>query len=149
VATIVNDVARSMPQIYTALDNRQANHQALVVDMKGMIYNHLVSILIDPGSNFSYVSPQTVQKYKLWQVKHVKSWMIQLATGTKIKVTKVIPTCQFIMNVLPTHATLNMLPLGSYDLLIDMDWLASHQTKLDCYTVIKKLWSVKMKNGER
>ena len=98
-----------------------------------MISNHLVSILIDPGSNLSYVSPQTVEKCKLQQVKHVKSWLVQLATGTKRKVTEVIPTCQFIMNGLPTQETLNMLPLGSYDLLIDMDWLDTHKTKLDYY----------------
>jgi hypothetical protein len=132
-ATTVNDVARSMPQIYAALDNRQDDHQASVVEMEGMISNHPVSILIDPGSNLSYVSPQTVEKCKLQQVKHVKSWLVQLATGTKRKVTEVIPACQFIMNGLPTRATLNMLPLGSYDLLIGMDWLASHKTKLDCY----------------
>jgi hypothetical protein len=50
-ATTVNDVARSMPQIYAALDNRQAHHQASVVELEGMISNHLVSILIDLGSN--------------------------------------------------------------------------------------------------
>jgi hypothetical protein len=61
-ATKINDVARSMPQIYAALDNRQAYHQDLVVDMEGMISNHLVSILIDPCSNLSYVSPEIVQK---------------------------------------------------------------------------------------
>jgi hypothetical protein len=132
-ATTVNDVARSMPQIYAALDNRQADHQASVVEMEGMITNHLVSILIDPGSNLSYVSPQTVEKCKLQQVKHAKSWLVQLATGTKRKVTKVIPACQFIMNGLSTQATLNILPLGSYDMLIGMDWLASHKSKLDCY----------------
>jgi hypothetical protein len=33
----------------------------------------------------------------------------------------------------PTQATLNVLPLGSYDLLIGMDWLAAHKAKLDCY----------------
>jgi hypothetical protein len=64
-ATTVNDVARSMPQIYAALDNRQVYHQALVVEMEGMISNHLVSILIDPGSNMSYVSPQNIEKCKL------------------------------------------------------------------------------------
>jgi hypothetical protein len=37
------------------------------------------------------------------------------------------------MNGLPTQATLNMLPLGYYDLLIGMDWLDAHKTKLDCY----------------
>jgi hypothetical protein len=132
-ATTVNDVARSMPQIYASLDNRQDDHQASVVEMEGMISNHLVSILIDPGSNLSYVSPQTVEKCKLQQVKHAKSWLVQLATGTKRKVTEVIPACQFILNGFPTQATLNMLPLGSYDLLIGMDWLASHKSKLDCY----------------
>jgi hypothetical protein len=33
----------------------------------------------------------------------------------------------------PTEETLNILPLGSYDLLIGMDWLATHKAILDCY----------------
>ena len=64
-ATIVNDVARSVLQIYAALDNNQADHQASVVEIEGMIFNHLVSVLIEPGSNFSYISPKTVDKCKL------------------------------------------------------------------------------------
>jgi hypothetical protein len=99
--------------------------------MEGTIANHLVSILIDPGSNLSYVSPQTVDKYKLQQVKHVKSWMVQLATGTKRKVIKVIPTFQLVMSGFPTQENLNILPLESYDLLIGMDWLDAHKSKLD------------------
>ena len=67
-----------------------------------MIAKQLVSILIDPGSIMSYVVPQTVEKCKLQQVKHAKSWLVKLAIGTKIKVTGVIPACQFIMNGLPT-----------------------------------------------
>jgi hypothetical protein len=87
-------VARSVPKIHATLDNRQVDHQASVVEMEGMISNHLVSILIDPGSNLSYISPQTIEKCKLQQVKHAKPWLVQLATGTKRKVTKVITTCQ-------------------------------------------------------
>jgi hypothetical protein len=132
-ATTFNDVARSMPQIYAALDARQVDHQYSVVEMEGMLSTRLVSILIDPGSNLSYVSPQTVEKCTLQQVKHVKSWLVQLATGTKKNVIEVIPACQFIMNGLPTQETLNIIPLGYYDLLIGMDWLASHKTKLDYY----------------
>jgi hypothetical protein len=58
-------MARSVPQIYAALDNKQADHQASVVEMEGMITNHLVSILIDPGSNLSYIAPKAVDKCKL------------------------------------------------------------------------------------
>jgi hypothetical protein len=49
-ATTANDVARSMPRIYVPLDNKQDDHQASMVEMEGMIFNHHVSILIDPGS---------------------------------------------------------------------------------------------------
>ena len=55
-ATTVNDVARSLPQIYAALDNKQADHQASMVEMEGMIANHPISILIDPSFNLSYVA---------------------------------------------------------------------------------------------
>jgi hypothetical protein len=54
-----------MPQIYAAMDNKQADHQASVMEMEGMISNHLVSILIDFGSNLSYVAPQNIDKCKL------------------------------------------------------------------------------------
>ena len=54
-----------MSQIYAAVDKKQDDHQALVVDMEGMITNHLVSILIDPGSNLSYIALRVVDKCKL------------------------------------------------------------------------------------
>ena len=34
---------------------------------------------------------------------------------------------------LVSYADLNVLPLGSYDILIGMDWLEVHKVKLDCY----------------
>ena len=37
------------------------------------------------------------------------------------------------MDGLVTFADLNVLPLGSYDVLIGMDWLEAHRAKLHCY----------------
>ena len=37
------------------------------------------------------------------------------------------------MDGLFTYANLNILPLGSYDILIGMDCLGAHKVKLDCY----------------
>ena len=37
------------------------------------------------------------------------------------------------MDGLVTYVDLNVLPLGSYDILIGMDWLEAHRVKLDCY----------------
>ena len=38
-----------------------------------------------------------------------------------------------VMDGLLTCVDLNVLPLGSYDVLIGMDWLEAHKSKLDCY----------------
>jgi hypothetical protein len=86
-------VAKSVPQIYAALDNNQADHQASVVEIEGMITNHLVSILIDPGSNLSYIAPKAMDKCELQPHKNAKPWLVQLATGTKRRVAEVIPAC--------------------------------------------------------
>jgi hypothetical protein len=75
-----------MPWIYESLENKQADHQASVVEMKCMISNPLVSILIEPGSNLIYVAPQTVDKCKMKPVRHVNPGLVQLFTGTKRKV---------------------------------------------------------------
>ena len=37
------------------------------------------------------------------------------------------------MNGLETVADLNILPLGSYHVLVGMDWLEPHRAILDCY----------------
>jgi len=34
---------------------------------------------------------------------------------------------------MPTSTHLNVLPLGSYNLLLGMDWLYLYRTKVDCY----------------
>jgi hypothetical protein len=70
-ATTVDDVAKSIPKIHATLDNKHANHQDSVVEMEGMVTKHIIYVLIDPGSNLSYISPQTIEKCKLQPTKHI------------------------------------------------------------------------------
>ena len=49
------------------------------------------------------------------------------------EVSEVVKKCPLAMDGLVTHADLNVLPLGSYDVLIGMDWLEAHRAKLHCY----------------
>ena len=61
-----------------------------MVEIEGKIFNTSVSILIDPGACWSYVAPNIVGLCKLGKVKHVKPWMVQLATGMKQKVSEIV-----------------------------------------------------------
>ena len=40
------------------------------------------------------------------------------------------------MNGLITCVHVNVIPLGSYDVLIGMDWLEAHRVNIDCYNKI-------------
>ena len=88
-----------------------------------MIKIQPISILIDPGASLNYISPRIVELCKLVSSKFDKPWIVQLATCTKRKVTRFVKNCELLMNCLITHVDFNILPLGSYNILIGMDWL--------------------------
>src|SRR5713226_2014168 len=97
-AETVGQVARAVPRIYAALEDRQADHQSIVVEVVGKIVEQSVSILIDPGSTHSYITPRVVEMCAFKKVKHRKSWLVQLATWTKIKVSEVVEEFPLVMN---------------------------------------------------
>ena len=78
-------------------------------------------------------SPGFVEMCTLKKSKHRRSWLVQLATRTKEKVSEVVRECPLVMNGQVTYEDLNVLPPGSYDILIGIYRLESHRAKLDCY----------------
>ena len=74
------------------------DHQTSMVEVQAMIQNQSVSILIDPGARLSYVSPRTTEKCTLSLKKFEKSWLVQLATGTKRKVVNYVEKCNLLMS---------------------------------------------------
>ena len=104
-----------------------------MVEVEGMVNQTPVTILIDPKSSLSYITSQIVEKCKLSVDKFENSWLVQLSTGAKRKVTCFVKECALLMDEFKTIVKLNVLPLGSYDLLIGMDWLEQHKVVLNCY----------------
>ena len=61
----IGDLARTMPRINAALENRQPDYQTSMVEVEGMINQTPITILIDPGASISYIAPTMVEKCKL------------------------------------------------------------------------------------
>ena len=94
-----------------------------MVEIEGMINNQPISIIIDLGAILSYISPRVVDLCNLVPENFVNSWLVELTTGRKIKVTSIFINCKIMLNDFLTHVNVNIFPLGSYDLLIGMDWI--------------------------
>ena len=69
-AETVGQVARAVPGIYAALEDCQEDHQSTVVEVAGKIVEQSISILIDPSSMHSYITPRVVEICAFKKVKH-------------------------------------------------------------------------------
>jgi hypothetical protein len=94
----VEDMGRSMPRIYAALDNKQAEYQSHMIEVEGKIDNQPIAILIDSGASHSYIDPNLVERFHLKRRKHGKSWLVQLATGAKRRINELVKDCPMDMN---------------------------------------------------
>ena len=60
----------------------------MVVEVASKIVEQSISILIDLGSTHSYITPRVVEICAFKKVNHRKSWLAQLATGTRERLMK-------------------------------------------------------------
>ena len=63
----------------------------------------------------------------------MRPWLVQLAIGAKWKVTDYIVDCEIKLQYHKTRINLNIFPLGSYEMIIDMDWLKKYKIVLNCF----------------
>lgn len=118
---MVGEIERSLPKINVALEDHQAEFQPTMIEFEGKLFGQTVSILIDPGAILSYVSPKIVEQCKLQEIKFKNPGLVQLAIGAKRRVLAKVSNCPLELAKQSIRADLNVLPLGSYDILIGMD----------------------------
>ena len=94
-----------------------------MAEIEGVIKSQPISILIDSHASLCYVSPRIVELCKSVPEKFEKSWLVQSGTCTKRKLTNYVKNYEILMNEFNMHADVNILPLGSYDMLKGMAWL--------------------------
>lgn len=106
----VGDVAQSIPRIYAVVDNEKEEKQVFIIEMNGKLCDQVIYILIDPESNYSYVSLEFVDKCGLNKELHAESWLVSLAILTKKRVHHLVRACIIYLNGVPIVAHLNVLP---------------------------------------
>jgi hypothetical protein len=99
---LVNPLAIAMPT--TPVDNLKAT-SILLASCRGYVENNMKKNCV-------------VESNKLKKMKHTKSWLVQLAMGTKRKVVDFIPDFEFSLDGKNIKTNQNIFPLGSYDVII-------------------------------
>lgn len=66
-------------------------------------------------------------------VRQGHSWDVKMASGAKIFVDSLVKECVVDLGPFTTTSDLCILPLGSYGVILGMDWLSTHMARVDCY----------------
>jgi hypothetical protein len=89
----------------------------------GTFIDKTLSILIDLGATESFISGAALERIKVKAFEQDKFSFIEMALGEKQKVGGKVSDCILNLGEFVTRANMYVTILGSYDVVICMDWL--------------------------
>ncbi|GJS20147.1 putative reverse transcriptase domain-containing protein [Tanacetum coccineum] len=136
-----NEGARA--RAYVVVENPQQNPN--VVTGTFLLNDHYACILFDSGAEKSFVSSAFTPFIDIAPTTLNTSYEVELADGKVVSTNTILRSCTL---VLLNHVfKIDLLPtrLGSFDVIIGMDWLAYHRALIDCY---EKIVRIPLPNGK-
>ncbi|GJT95631.1 putative reverse transcriptase domain-containing protein [Tanacetum coccineum] len=110
-----------------------------------LLNDHYACILFDSGAEKSFVSSAFTPFIDIALTALNTSYEVELADGKVVSTNTVLRSCTL---VLLNHVfKIDLLPtrLGSFDVIVGMDWLSYHRAVIDCY---EKIVRIPLPNGE-
>ncbi|GKA19127.1 reverse transcriptase domain-containing protein, partial [Tanacetum coccineum] len=136
-----NEGARA--RAYVVVENPQQNPN--VVTGTFLLNDHYASVLFDSGAERSFVSLEFTPFIDIAPAALNTSYEVELADGKIVSTNTVLRGCTlalfshvFKIDLLPTR-------LGSFDVIVGMDWLSYHRAVIVCY---EKIVRIPLPNGE-
>jgi hypothetical protein len=115
------------------VNNRQEEHQSTVAESSGTLNHVNVKILFDYGSTNNFISPSALEKCGLAAYEHDDFKQFKMDLGEKQVVVPSVDNCLVDLGVCTTRLKVYVNALGTYALIIGMDWLESHRAMVDCF----------------
>ncbi|GKB22095.1 putative reverse transcriptase domain-containing protein [Tanacetum coccineum] len=114
------------------VDNAGTNPDSNVVTGTFLLNDCYASILFDTGADRSFVSTTFSSLIDITPTALDHYYNVELADGKIIRINTIIRGCT--LNFLDHPFNINLMPveLGSFDIIIGMDWLAKYHAVIDC-----------------
>ena len=88
------------------------------------------SLLVDLGEIESFISYEALFRYKVMEIKKYYFIMVQMESCITQRVGELVKDCEVDLGTCVTKVSLYGMELGSYDVMLGMDWLETHSTML-------------------
>ncbi|GKE10655.1 putative reverse transcriptase domain-containing protein, partial [Tanacetum coccineum] len=110
----------------------EANPDSNIVTYTFLLNNHYASMLFDSGANRSFVSTTFSALLDVFPSTLDISYVVELADERISETNIVLRGCTLGLLGHPFNIDLMHVELGSFDVIIGMDWLANHHAVIVC-----------------
>ncbi|GJV53974.1 putative reverse transcriptase domain-containing protein [Tanacetum coccineum] len=130
--------AKAPTKVY-AVGNTGANPDNNVVTGTFLLNNRYASILFDTGADRSFVSTTFSSRIVITPTALDHDYDVELADGRIVGLNTIIRGCT--LNFLNHSFNIDLMPveLGSFDVIIGMDWLAKYHAVIICAEKIVRI----------
>ncbi|GJS73849.1 putative reverse transcriptase domain-containing protein [Tanacetum coccineum] len=112
--------------------NAPGNPDANVVTGTFLLNNHYASILFDTGADRSFISTAFSSLINIAPTSLENCYDVELADGKLVKIDTIIRGCTLKFLGHPFNIDLMPVELGSFDVIIGMDWLRRYHAVIVC-----------------
>nr|GFC07482.1 reverse transcriptase domain-containing protein [Tanacetum cinerariifolium] len=97
-----------------------------------LLNNHYAFVLFDLGSDRSFVDTRFSSMLNIDSVKIEASYEVELANGRVVSTNTILKGCT--LNLVNHIFEIDLMPieLGTFDVIIGMDWLVKHDAVIVC-----------------
>ncbi|GJQ91826.1 putative nucleotidyltransferase, ribonuclease H [Tanacetum coccineum] len=114
------------------LRDKNAHQDPNVVMGTFLLNQHLAIVLFDLGADKSFVSISLASKLNIPPITLDTTYDIEMTDGNLVGTNTVIQGCTLILLNQPFEIDLMPIKLGSFDVVIGMDWLSKYHARIIC-----------------
>ncbi|GJX88368.1 putative reverse transcriptase domain-containing protein [Tanacetum coccineum] len=119
------------------IDERGSNPDSNVVMGTFLLNNYYASMLFDSGADRSFVSSTFSALLDVSPSTLDTSYVVELADGRNFETNIILKGCTLGLLGHPFDIDLMPIELGSFDVIIGMDWMAKNHSKLNIISCTK------------
>nr|GFA87884.1 putative reverse transcriptase domain-containing protein [Tanacetum cinerariifolium] len=114
------------------LRDRNAHRDPIVVTGMFLLNQHLVKVLFDSGADKIFVSICLAFMLNIPPITLDTTYDIKMANGNLVGTNTIMQGCTLTLLNQPFEIDLMPIKLGSFDVIIRMDWLSKYHAKIIC-----------------
>ncbi|KAI3806831.1 hypothetical protein L1987_22746 [Smallanthus sonchifolius] len=123
----------------------EARNDRNVVKSMFLLNDHYASVLFDTGADRSFISRELSSQLEINPTLLEHHYTIQIADGKVIEVTHILKGCKLELSGHKLDIDLMPVTLGSFDIIVGMDWLSENQAEIICS---EKIVRIPLSSGE-